>query len=173
MKKILTILTVLSFLILLFNRILIYCFDFSIKGFLIERIVFLVFILSSVILSRYSKNKRIIYLAIAFILISNFMRAFITGLICTNSEIKITNNLYLIESTAIESNRVYHIMQRNNWLEQNLTLWNAVLHYDEEFQDLKNFKKIRLIKKDNNILVLKYETNNKMMIDTFQLRNKK
>jgi len=162
---------IFSFTILLFNRILIFGFDNSLAGYKLERIVFLGFIISSILIYKKSNHKKLIFLGLVFILTTNFLRSFYTGLICTKYEKKIAKNLYLRESTTIESSPAYHIIERNNLIEKNLTRWNSNLNYDEEFQNLENIKKIGLIKQNRSMIILKYEIENRIMIDTFKIKN--
>ncbi len=169
MKRILKLTSIITFIILLYNRVLIYFFDKSISGYIFERIIFFVFIISSIILLKKSKQKRYIYLGIAFIIITNFTRSFWTGLICTDYEKKINEKLYLVESTTIESMPAFHIKERSLIAEKNLTFWNSNLHYDEEFKSLKKISKIELLKRDSLILILKYNNGSKTKLDTFKL----
>jgi hypothetical protein len=168
MKRALKFLSIITFIILLYNRILIYIFDSSIAGYFFERFIFFTFLISSIILLKKYERKKYMYLAIAFVLITNFTRAFWTGLMYTNYERKIDEKLYLTESTTIESSPAFHIMERSLLTEKNLTLLNSNLKYDDEFRNLKKIRNIELLKKDDLVIILKYENENKIKIDTFQ-----
>lgn len=172
MKKILKILAIISFMILLYNRVLIYGFNESLAGYIPERVCFFIFIFSALFLEKKSKNKRAIYLAIAFIIITNFTRAFWTGLIYTNYQKKINENLYLTQSTSLESNPVFHITEKNIFTEKNITLLNSIPNNDEEFKDLKKIPKIAIVKKGRLTIILKYDNGGKIKIDTFRITKK-
>src|SRR5690606_26083854 len=169
---ILKILAIASFVILIFNRVLIFAFSSSIAGYKIERIIFWTFIISSLFVYKNSHHKKLIIFSLFFILISNFIRSFHTYIILTDNEKRIDKHLFLRESTTIETNSAFHIMERNFFIEKNITLWNSNLNYEKEFRKLKDIKSIELIKYDSLNIILKYENGSKIKIDTFQLQKK-
>ena len=171
-EPILKTLAIISFVLLIFNRILIFGFNSSIIGYKIERIIFLTFIISSCYIYKRSDHKKLILIGLAFILITNFLRSFHTSLIFTKDEKKINKDLFLRESKTLLSNSAFHIMERNFFIEKEISLWNSNLDYEEEFRNLKDIKSIKLIKHDSKKIILKYENGNKIKFDTFQMKEK-
>ena len=172
LENILKILAITTFIILIYNRILIFGFNSSIIGYKIERINFWTFIISTVLVYKNSNNRKLILVSIFFILITNFIRSFHTSIILTKDEKRINKDFFLRESTTLTTLPAFHILRREFFSEKNITLWESNLDYQENFTKLKDIKNIKLIKHDSLNIILKYENGSKIVLDTFKIQEK-
>ncbi len=165
---------IISFFLLLFNRVLIFIFNSSFQGYIFERVIFLIFFFSSFLLlkskQKFISNKYIVFLML-FIFTTNFIRTFHTYLIMSQDEIDLNSKYTLKQSTTIESGSIFEIYKRENFIEKSISGWHSVEYQDGKIIGLSEFDSIKLIKEYKEKLLVEFFNNNEVKLDTFNIKS--
>lgn len=164
---------IISFFLLLINRVFIFFFNSSFQDYIFERFIFILFFICSFLLiktkQKFISNKYIVLLML-FIFTTNIIRTFHTYLVFTNDEIQLNSIYTLKESTSIESSSVFQIYKRKNFIEKKTSDWHSVEYQDDKINGLSKFDSIKLLKEDSEKLLIGFYKNNEIKIDTFNIQ---
>ena len=172
------ILFVITSFIFLFDLFIFITEDESIKGYLLERYLYLYSIILCIYFLKTKKlnfnNKIKIYLKVCFVLllISPILYIGKSGKLGSSDEIKLNNKLKIRESISVESMPAFSIYENSSILENEKSRWhNRILIGDNEYRSLSEIDSAKIISFSEKKYIIEFYKNNKIGKAEFEIKN--